>query len=105
MRQIFSTVILLGGLTACVQDGASGPGVGPGTPAPLVVQACAGCHGQNGTGSGAVPAIAGRSRPDLVETLTAFRANQRPGTIMGRIARGYTDDEIGAMADHFSSRR
>ena len=33
------------------------------------------------------------------------RANERPGTIMGRIARGYTDAEIAAIADHFSRIR
>ena len=33
-----------------------------------------------------------------------FRANQRPAaTIMGRIARGYSDEEVAALADHFSS--
>jgi sulfide dehydrogenase cytochrome subunit len=37
--------------------------------------------------------------------MAAFRANERPGTIMGRIARGYTDAEIAAMADHFASIR
>ena len=48
------------------------------------------------------PAIAGRDRAELVAILLAFRADQRPGTIMGRIARGYTPDEIAAMAEQFS---
>lgn len=34
--------------------------------------------------------------------MLAFRANERPATIMGRIARGYTDAEIAALAAQFA---
>ena len=37
--------------------------------------------------------------------MAAFRANERQGTIMNRIARGYTDAEIAAMASHFAAIR
>jgi sulfide dehydrogenase cytochrome subunit len=35
--------------------------------------------------------------------MRAFAANERPGTIMGRIARGYTEAEIAALAAHFAA--
>jgi cytochrome subunit of sulfide dehydrogenase len=70
--------------------------------APLVAEGCIGCHGPNGAGMGGVPALAGRDRAELVSLMAAFRANERPATIMGRIARGYTDAEIAAAADHFA---
>jgi sulfide dehydrogenase cytochrome subunit len=74
-------------------------------PAPLAAEGCIGCHGPDGRGvPGGIP-IAGRDRAELVAIMTAFRANERPGTIMGRIARGYTDAEIAAVADHFSRIR
>jgi cytochrome subunit of sulfide dehydrogenase len=73
--------------------------------APLVAEGCIGCHGPGGTGIGGVPALAGRNADDLRAMLVAFRANERPGTIMGRVARGYTDAEIAAVADHFSRQR
>jgi sulfide dehydrogenase cytochrome subunit len=70
--------------------------------APLAAEGCLGCHGPGGTGSGGIPALAGRGAEDLRIMLIAFRANERPGTIMGRVARGYTDAEIAAVAEHFS---
>jgi sulfide dehydrogenase cytochrome subunit len=73
--------------------------------APLAAEACLGCHGPDGKGVPGGAAIAGRDRAELAAILVAFRANERPGTIMGRIARGYTDAEIAAVADHFSRIR
>lgn len=73
------------------------------TPTPLIAQACAGCHGQAGAGQGSVPRIAGYSRDLFVSQWAAFRANERPGTIMGRVARGYTDAEVAELAAYFAS--
>jgi sulfide dehydrogenase cytochrome subunit len=70
--------------------------------APLVAEGCLGCHGPNGTGSNPVPAIAGRDARDLQAMLLAFRANERAATIMGRVARGYTEAEIAAVSEHFA---
>jgi sulfide dehydrogenase cytochrome subunit len=73
--------------------------------APLVAEGCIGCHGPNGAGMGGVPALAGRNADELRTLMIAFRANERPGTIMGRVARGYTEAEIAAVAQHFATRR
>lgn len=70
--------------------------------APLAAEGCYGCHGPGGTGAGGIPGIAGRDAAELRAAMIAFRANERPGTIMGRIARGYTDAEIAAVAEHFA---
>lgn len=70
--------------------------------APLAAEGCYGCHGPSGAGAGAIPAIAGRDAADLRAAMLAFRANERPGTIMGRVARGYTEAEITAIAEHFA---
>jgi len=70
--------------------------------APLAAQACLGCHGQNGAGAAGVPGLTGRSADELRTLMIAFRANERPGTIMGRIARGYSDAEIVAASQHFA---
>jgi cytochrome subunit of sulfide dehydrogenase len=71
--------------------------------APLAAQGCLGCHGAAGGGVFLVPGLAGRPAAELVAAMTAFRANERPATIMGRIARGYTDAEIAAIAAHFAA--
>lgn len=73
-----------------------------GAQAPLAAEGCLGCHGPNGAGAGGVPALAGREAAELRAQLLAFRANERPGTIMGRIARGYSEAELAAVAEHFA---
>jgi cytochrome c553 len=70
---------------------------------PLIAQACAGCHGQNGAGRGGTPKLAGVSREQFVKLWGEFRANERPNTIMHRIARGYSDAEVATLADYFSA--
>jgi sulfide dehydrogenase cytochrome subunit len=70
--------------------------------APLVAEGCIGCHGPGGTGAGGVPALAGRDAAELRALMAAFRANERPATIMGRVTRGYTEAEIAAVAEHFA---
>ncbi|ALK09836.1 c-type cytochrome [Blastochloris viridis] len=74
------------------------------TPAPLLAQACAGCHGQNGEGQNGTPILAGYDRNALVQVWGEFRNNQRPAaTIMARIARGYSDQEVATLADYFAA--
>ncbi len=73
--------------------------------APAIALACASCHGPNGAGQGSIPPIAGHDRAAFVRSWAAFRANERPATIMNRIARGYTDAEAAELADYFASLR
>lgn len=70
--------------------------------APLAAQGCLGCHGPGGQGVGSIPGIAGRPAEELRAQMAAFRANQAPATIMGRIARGYSEAETAAIAAHFA---
>lgn len=66
-------------------------------------QACTSCHGLEGKGDGAIPALAGQPRDKLVSLMTAFRDQPGDATIMNRLMRGYTDAEIAALADYFSN--
>ncbi len=69
----------------------------------LLAGGCAGCHGVSGEGGQGVPSIwRTQSREEFTATMNAFRANQRPATVMGRITRGYTEAEIAALAAHFA---
>jgi sulfide dehydrogenase cytochrome subunit len=71
--------------------------------APLAAQGCLGCHGAGGAGSTPIAGLAGRPAGDLVAAMAAFRAGQRPATIMTRIAKGYSEAEIAAMAAYFAA--
>lgn len=65
----------------------------------LLAGSCQGCHGVAGAGAGGIPSIAQTmSRADFVAAMQGFRANARPATVMGRIARGYTDEEFALLA-------
>jgi cytochrome subunit of sulfide dehydrogenase len=93
-------VALCAAAGSALAQGAAAPG-----PAPLAAQGCIGCHGPNGGGGGPVPALAGRPAGEIAQAMRAFGANERQGTIMGRVARGYTDAEIAAVAAHFAAIR
>jgi len=71
----------------------------------MLSNSCAGCHGTDGHSPDAIPMIAGKSADFIKTALLEFRADQRPGTVMGRHAKGYTDEEIQLIADFFSSRQ
>jgi len=71
--------------------------------ATMLAYTCAGCHGTNGSSVGpASPTIAGMSADYFVETMLAYKDATRPSTIMTRIAKGYSEEEIRLMADFFS---
>jgi sulfide dehydrogenase cytochrome subunit len=75
-----------------------------GASAGMLADTCSGCHGTDGASGGpATPTIAGMSEDYLVETMTAYKSGERWSTIMGRIAKGYSDDEIAAMAKHYAA--
>jgi|SRR5688500_15411242 cytochrome subunit of sulfide dehydrogenase len=68
----------------------------------ILAATCAGCHGTRSDGSGAVPGLKGQQAAYLADQLKAFKAGSRPATVMTRLAKGYTDEEIAGLAAHFS---
>src|SRR5512136_1091010 len=63
---------------------------------------CANCHGTKGNAQGAMPSLAGQQKAYIVEQMKAFRDGKRPATIMHQLSKGYTDQQIELIADHFS---
>ncbi|MCW9035615.1 MAG: cytochrome c4 [Rhodospirillales bacterium] len=67
---------------------------------------CAGCHGVNGVSVGpATPSIAGLTEAYFLDSMATYKSGKRKGTIMSRIAKGYTDEETKAMAKLFASMK
>lgn len=58
---------------------------------------CYGCHGADGVSKGAVPSLKGLSESHVVTAMMGFKSGERQGTIMNRIAKGYTDEQIKAL--------
>jgi cytochrome subunit of sulfide dehydrogenase len=67
--------------------------------------ACANCHGTNGVSQQGMPNLAGQQRGYLVQQMQDFRAGKRPATIMHQIAKGYSDEQIDALAAYFSAQK
>lgn len=67
---------------------------------PAGAAACSGCH-LPALADGPVPRLAGRPAAEIAEQMQAFRSGARPATVMDRIAKGFTDDEIRRIAAWF----
>jgi sulfide dehydrogenase cytochrome subunit len=64
---------------------------------------CFGCHGFEGRSPGRIPKLDDSSE-EIQEELEEFRTGQHESTIMDRIVRGYTDEEIRLLAEYFGSQ-
>jgi cytochrome c553 len=67
--------------------------------------ACANCHGTNGLSQQGMPNLAGQQRAYLAQQMQDFRAGKRPATIMHQLAKGYSDEQIDALAAYFSAQK
>lgn len=65
----------------------------------LLVGTCVVCHGPGGDSQGHIPALNEMGAGKIVSSMEEFRDNKRPGTIMPRIAKGYTPEQIQIIAD------
>ena len=73
--------------------------------ASMLANTCAGCHGTGGNSVGpASPTIAGKSAEYIKDIMAQYKSGERHSTIMARIAKGYTDEEIALMADFFAAK-
>ncbi len=70
----------------------------------MLSNSCAACHGTFGKSPGAIPAINGKSASFIVQSFKDFQTGARPSTVMGRHAKGYSDQEIQLIADFFSKQ-
>ena len=76
------------------------PALASGEPPPGAA-ACLGCHPARADG-GPVPALTKLPAPQIVTALQAFRSGTRPATVMDRIAKGFSDEEIDAIAQWYA---
>jgi cytochrome c553 len=72
---------------------------------PAGAASCSGCHPASPRVSSPVPRLVGLDRAAIVRAMQDFRSGQRAGTVMDRIAKGFTDDEIQAIAAWYATQR
>ena len=68
---------------------------------------CAQCHGTDGQAvqGQAMVRLAGQPKDYLLAQLLAFRAGQRPATIMHQISRGYSAEQLDQVASYFAAQK
>jgi sulfide dehydrogenase cytochrome subunit len=74
-------------------------------PPPSGAASCSGCHPTSPKVQTPVPPLAGRKPDDIVAAMQAFRAGQKPATVMDRIAKGFSDAETRAIADWLGAQQ
>lgn len=99
--KLLSLALLAGGLAVSSSLWAAGP-----TSAAMLSNTCNGCHGTNGSSAGpSMPTIAGQPAAYIEDSMKQFKSGERPSSIMGRLAKAYSDDDIKAMATYFAEKK
>jgi cytochrome c553 len=71
------------------------------TAEPPGAASCLGCHPMVAS-DGPVSTLSGRPAKEIVTALQGFRTGTLKATVMDRIAKGFTDEEIRAIAEWYS---
>lgn len=97
----------LAAVTAAAQQPAP-PNFAPSDLSPAGVRSlaanCAACHGTNGkpAAGSTLAGLAGKPSGELAMAMMQFKEGKKPATLMHQLAKGYTDEEIKALAEYFS---
>lgn len=71
----------------------------------VLAASCANCHGPDGRSTGGMPQLRGLPESYLLERLQAFKAGTaKDATVMTRLAKGYDDEQLKALAQWFSKK-
>jgi sulfide dehydrogenase cytochrome subunit len=97
MARLLAAVAIAGAWAAAAPSAAEAP--------PAGASSCSGCHAANAGVDTAVPRLAGRAVAEIVAQMQAFKAGQRPATVMDRIAKGLTDAEVAAIAAWYAQQK
>jgi cytochrome c553 len=66
---------------------------------------CSGCHPPSASVETKVPPLGNQDPAEIVAAMQAFRSGERPSTVMGRIAKGFSDNETRAIAAWLAAQR
>jgi sulfide dehydrogenase cytochrome subunit len=64
----------------------------------VLAASCAGCHRDTPVEPGGIPSLRGMTADEIAEKLGAYRSGELQGTLMNRLARGYSEREIRILA-------
>jgi sulfide dehydrogenase cytochrome subunit len=52
-----------------------------------------------------MPSLAGQSKTAIVDAMKKFKSGERPATVMGRLAKGYSDEQIDMIGGFFAAQK
>jgi sulfide dehydrogenase cytochrome subunit len=96
MAKVLAAAIGLASIAAAVAASAQPP---------AGASSCTGCHPASTRVTSPVARLAGMDRTVIVRAMQEFRSGQRAGTVMDRIAKGFTDEEVQAIAAWYAAQR
>jgi len=96
MRAVLAAAIAIGSIAAATAASAEPP---------AGAAACTGCHPSSARVVSPVPRLTGMDRAAIVRAMQEFRSGTRTGTVMDRIAKGFTDEEIQAIAAWYATQK
>ena len=70
----------------------------------FIAQSCSGCHVTK-IEEYSIPNLKTLSREVFASRMNSFKNDQIPSTVMGRIAKGYSDEEIILLANYLGKER
>jgi cytochrome c553 len=94
-RAILACVLTLAALGVHAEDKA----------ARSLAATCTGCHGTNGVSAGGIPTLAGVEAARIAGLMREFRDGTRSATVMHQHTKGYTDEQIDAVAAWFAAQK
>lgn len=98
--KVLRFIFLIAPAIACLN-----PAVAASPPPPPGAASCSGCHAVHEPASSAIPRIYGRNASEIVTVMAAFRDGSRPSTVMSRIAKGFSDDELQPIAAWLATQK
>lgn len=67
--------------------------------------ACANCHGTGGHAQPGNEPLAGQNKDEMMKKLMDFKSGAKPATIMHQLSKGYTDEQLAAIAGWFAAQK
>lgn len=66
---------------------------------------CANCHGTNGKSVGGTESLAGMPKDKIVKTMAEFASGDKPATLMHQISKGYSAEQVDAIATYLAAQK
>jgi cytochrome c553 len=98
---MIATRLLVAGALVCVSIATA---AAASSESPPGATSCSGCH-SSAAADTPVPRLNGRNAAEIVAQMQAFRGGARPATVMDRIAKGFSDAEVEAIAAWYAEQR